>query len=571
MKFLPKARLSTPYAAGEIPLSDYPRPQFRRDSYLCLNGEWEFDIRRQATPPDEYSYRILVPFPPESALSGLEVSPDSGEYMFYRRKITLPEGFVRDRVILHFDAVDQICTLFINGTEVISNEGGYLPFSADITDYIKDGDIEIVLRAEDSLSHEFPYGKQTKRRGGMWYTPVSGIWQTVWLESLPAKPILNITVSSDCEHSCIKVDTDAKWVRLTLRDSGEVFESIGGEITVRPLDKILWTPENPYLYYFTLETESDRVESYFALREVCTKNIGGRECLCLNGKPYLFNGLLDQGYFPDGIFLPPSYEAYADDIRLIKSLGFNMLRKHIKLEPMIFYHLCDKLGVAVFQDAVNNSDYSFLFDTALPTVGVKRQFKRHKDERTREIFKENMLGLMRHLHNSPSVVQYTIFNEGWGQFQPDENYALAKKHSGGRVVDATSGWFHARLSDFDSRHIYFKPLKVKGRSERPLFISEFGGYSLKVDGHTFGEGTYGYKKFTSKESLGAALHSLYLNEALPLIRQGLCALVLTQLSDVEDEINGLITYDRRVVKLDACEMARVNAELYREFEREHKG
>ncbi|MBQ2737488.1 MAG: glycoside hydrolase family 2 [Clostridia bacterium] len=564
MKRLAKARLSTPYSLSDIPLSDYPRPQLVRNSYICLNGTWDFDIVKSDIPPKDFGRKILVPFPPESALSGLEVTPEADEYMFYRRTFTLPEGFIKDRVILHFGAVDQVCTLFINRKEMMTNEGGYLPFFCDITDALNGGENEILLRVRDTLSHIYPYGKQTKRRGGMWYTPVSGIWQTVWLESLPKDPIRSIKLTPSISSVKIEVDTEAEVKTLTLSD-GTRYEFSGKELVITPDSPILWTPENPHLYYFTLTAGEDRVESYFALREIGIREICGKRCLCLNGAPYLFNGLLDQGYFPDGIFLPPSYEAYADDIRLAKSMGFNMLRKHIKLEPMIFYHLCDKLGIAVFQDAVNNSDYSFFFDTALPTVGVKKQLKGHRDKRTREVFTKNLTGLMDRLYNCPSVVQYTVFNEGWGQFLPDENYRLAKARSGGRVIDATSGWFHVRESDFDSRHIYFKPLKVKRRSDRPLFISEFGGYSLKVEGHTFGDGVYGYRKFQDREEFESAVIALYENEVTPLIDEGLCALVMTQLSDIEDEINGFITYDRRSVKLNTDKMLEVNSAIYARF------
>ena len=557
-------KLTTPYASAldkNAVWTDYPRPQLKRDSYICLNGEWDFAVSGEASAPTEYTERILVPFPPESALSGIERDIKRGELMHYRRTFSLPEGFIKDRVIIHFGAVDQIATLYINGQELITNEGGYLPFSCDITDALTEGENEIHLVARDDLSRVYPYGKQTDKRGGMWYTPVSGIWQTVWLESLPAQPIRKIKITSDMRGATLEIDCDAKDKVLTLK-SGERYEFSGDKIRIEPKEINLWSPESPYLYEFTLSTATDEVEGYFALREVGIDEFDGKKRATLNGKPYLFSGLLDQGYYPDGIFLPATKDGYIEDIMLAKRLGFNMLRKHIKIEPMIFYHLCDKLGMVVFQDMVNSSKYSFLFDTVFPTVGIYKQVMKHADERTREVFISQMKGTLDLLYSSPSVLQYTVFNEGWGQFMPDECYTLAKELCGGRLIDATSGWFAKEKNDFDSRHIYFRPLKVKHRNERPLFISEFGGYSLRIDTHLFSDGNYGYRLFSDRDAFSKAVTKLYLDEALPLIDDGLSALVYTQLSDVEDETNGFITYDRQELKIDEALMKDLNERLY---------
>ena len=562
-------RLTTPYSERldrNAVWNEYPRPQFKRNSYMNLNGEWDFAVSKENTAPSEYREKILVPFPPESALSGIGRRINKGEKMYYRRGFTLPSDFVRDRVILHFGAVDQIATLYINGKELCRNEGGYLPFSCDITEALIQGENELLLVAEDELSKVYPYGKQTDKRGGMWYTPVSGIWQTVWLESLPENPIRKIKITADMAGATVEVDTDAAEKTLTLK-SGESYTFTENKIRIEPSDIHLWTPDSPYLYEFTLSTATDEIESYFALREIGIGDFCGIKRVTLNKKPYLFSGLLDQGYYPDGIFLPATVDGYIDDIMLAKRLGFNMQRKHIKIEPLIFYHLCDKLGMVIFQDLVNSSEYSFLFDTAFPTVGITKQFMRHNDQRTRKVFIEQLHGTLALLYNSPSVLQYTVFNEGWGQFMPDECYKLAKDECGGRLIDATSGWFAAKESDFDSRHIYFKPLKIKKPNGRPLFISEFGGYSLRIDSHLFGDSNYGYKRFATSDALADAISSLYINEALPLIGQGLSALVFTQLSDVEDETNGFITYDRRVVKIDEALMKSVNERLYRELDK----
>ena len=543
------------------PWSDYPRPSLVRDSYFSLNGEWDFAY--SVNEPNEYNEKILVPFPPESRLSGINRQHTDEEKLFYRKKFTLPSEFLKDRLIIHFGAVDQVCEVVLNSVKIGSNEGGYIPFSFDITDHIRDGENEICVIAKDTLSTVYPYGKQKKKRGGMWYTPVSGIWQSVWIESLPKLGVEAISIHSDTKKAVIELKTNSEKARLTLLESGEVFDFEDGKLTVAPNDPILWTPEAPYLYYFTIQTEDDTVKSYFALREIGTEKIGDVTRLTLNGKPYLFHGLLDQGYFPDGIFLPATSEGYENDIMTAKALGFNMLRKHIKIEPEIFYYLCDKLGMVVFQDMINNSDYSFIRDTALPTVFSKKRSdkKLHKDPRSRRIFLEQMERTMKLLGNHPSVLYYTIFNEGWGQFCADDAFAIAKSIDPSRIIDATSGWFIQNDSDVDSHHVYFKPIKLKCSQDKPLVISEFGGYSHRCDGHLFGDKNYGYKSFKSRSDFEGALIKLYENEVLPHVQRGVSALVYTQLSDVEDETNGFMTYDRRVMKVNVDEFFKLSQKL----------
>ena len=559
--------LTTPYSEKmnkSLPWSVYPRPQFVRDSYFSLCGEWDFST----SGTEDFNEKILVPFPPESALSGIERRITKKCELIYRKLFTLPEDFIKDRVILHFGAVDQICTVLINGQRAAYHEGGYMPFSADITDFLFDGENEIKLLVKDTLSKKLPYGKQKKRRGGMWYTPVSGIWQPVWIESTPKQPIHSLKIEQNAKNAKITVYSEAEVKKLTLKSDGTVYEFSTDTVTVEPKEPKLWTPEHPYLYEFILETETDRIESYFALRSLEIKTFDGKERLCLNGKPYLFNGLLDQGYFPDGIFLPATEKGYEDDILLAKRLGFNTLRKHIKVEPLIFYHLCDKLGVIVFQDMVNNGSYSFMLDTALPTIGFKKAHPtlRHRNAEQRERFYENMTDTANLLYNSPSVCLYTIFNEGWGQFLADEAYVRLKKIDSSRFIDTTSGWFHESLSDVDSEHIYFRAPTLKKKHNRPVHLSEFGGYSLRIDGHLYGEKNYGYKLYRDKESFTAAVFDLYINGAAKLIEDGLCALIYTQLSDVEDETNGLITYDRRVIKINEEKMREANSALYAAFD-----
>ena len=552
--------LKTRYAENfdkSAPLPEYPRPQFKRDSFISLNGEWDFEC-------GGFKSKITVPYAPESLLSGVEKTFSDGDELIYKRIFELPEGFKKERIILHFGAVDQVAEIFLNGKAVGRHEGGYHPFSFDVTDFITGGENELTVKVTDRLDGIFPYGKQKRKRGGMWYTPISGIWQTVWLESTPPNAIRGIKITADTNCAKIECDTDSGCLKLTLKETGEVFESVDGKFEISPDTKKLWSPETPFLYYFTLENENDKIESYFALRKIEAKTLNGVPRLTLNGEPYLFNGLLDQGYFPDGIYTPASYEAYRDDILLAKSLGFNMLRKHIKIEPLIFYHLCDTLGIAVFQDMVNNSDYSFIRDTALPTVGMKRlsDKKLHKNELSRKNFRSAMRETQELLYNSPSVLYYTIFNEGWGQFLADENYEIAKKTDETRIYDATSGWFIQSESDVDSHHIYFKKAKIKEFSRRPVVLSEFGGYSYRKDGHLFGSANYGYSLYKTKEEFESAVIKLYREEIFPLAEKGISALVYTQISDIEDETNGFISYDRKFLKLDAEKFSRVMRELY---------
>ena len=554
-------------AAEKCDFSAYPRPQLIRNSYFCLNGEWDFETSMFEEMPLVYSKTILVPFSPESSLSGIGMTPETGEFLHYRKSFALPDGFVKEKVFLHFGAVDQIATVYLNGQMLGKNIGGYHPFSFDITECLQNENVLDVC-VEDDCLQSLPYGKQTKKRGGMWYTPVSGIWQTVWIESVPKQYVKNLEITQNATSVTVRVDSDAKEKTIVLKESGERYTFDSDSITIVPKTQKQWSPEDPYLYDFTLYAGEDMVDSYFALREISIQTVENIPRIFLNGKPYFIQALLDQGYYPDGLFLPSIPQGYENDIIAAKNMGFNALRKHIKIEPMIFYHLCDRLGMIVFQDMVNCGRYSFIKDTVLPTLGFKKKsdLKLHKNPETRKNFEIGMRKTLSLLHNSPSVLMYTIFNEGWGQFCADSMFAIAKDIDPSRIYDATSGWFWQNKSDLDSHHVYFKPLKEQKPSSRPFFISEFGGYSLRTKGHVASEKNYGYKFFADEDSLFESLRALYLEQALPLVDKGLCGLVYTQIADVEDETNGLLTYDRKVQKIPANKMK----EILSSFEEKYK-
>lgn len=534
----------------------YPRPQLKRDSFYSLIGDWTLNGKD-----------IVVPFPPQSALSGYEGK--IGNQLVYKKSFMPDDGFEGKKVILNFGAVDQICEIYVNHKFAGKHEGGYLPFSFDITEVISfESENDLEVKVTDKLNKDYPYGKQCKKRGGMWYTPVSGIWQSVWLEAVPENYIKKLKITPDMNG--VNIDVEAEYeapvlVSVTLPD-GEIMEKqISKEDNRIDIENpIHWSPENPYLYNMTVTLGEDQVESYFALRTVRAE---GRKIL-LNEKPVFLHGVLDQGYFSDGIFLPAEEEEYERDVLRMKELGLNCLRKHIKVEPEWFYYYCDLHGMLVLQDMVNNGIYSFIRDTAFPTIGMLKKSDKcgFISKRRKEIFEKHMCDTQKHLYNHPSIIAYTIFNEGWGQFDSDRMYELAKTTDATRVYDSTSGWFAQEESDFDSRHIYFKALKLKG-SDKPLFLSECGGYSYAVDGHVYGKyNNYGYGNCESKDELTAQIVRMYEEMVMASLDEGLCGCIYTQLSDVEDETNGFYTYDRKVCKVDKNAILKMSEKLMESFE-----
>ena len=463
--------------------------------------------------------------------------------------------------MLHFDAVDQIAEVILNGKSLGTHEGGYLRFTFDVTDCIKRvGENVLLVKVTDKLDLDYPYGKQCKKRGGMWYTPVSGIWKSVWLEAVPEKHIERLKMTPNLTGVDIEMfgTVSSFEVCVKMPDKTamkETFEGNKGRIEISKEAIRLWTPDAPYLYEMTVTAGEDKVETYFALRTIEIKNLNGINRVCLNGEPIFLHGVLDQGYFPEGIYLPAEEPEYDRDILRMKELGINLIRKHIKVEPDCFYYACDKIGMLVMQDMVNNGPYSFIKDTALPTVGFKkRSDKTGLSGKRKEIFIKHVEDTIEQVYNFPSVVAYTIFNEGWGQFESDHMYDYVKSLDATRLSDATSGWFAQSKNDFDSEHIYFKAIPVEPK-ERPMFMSECGGYSMAVEDHYYSKyNVYGYGGSDDSSKLTEDILNLYEVMILPAVPKGMCGCIYTQLSDVEDEINGLYTYDRKVCKVDKEKM-----------------
>lgn len=568
-KMMQKGHYELKSENNEVDWEKYPRPQMKRDNYMILNTDWRLN-----------GENIRIPFAPQAGLSGYK--GNIGKRLVYEKSFIVPKGLLKDKFLLHFGAVDQIAEVWLNDKCLGKHKGGYLPFTFDVTGALKnEGENYLKVVVTDELSVVYPYGKQIKKRGGMWYTPVSGIWQNVWMENVPSNYIEKIVLTPDLESVHIELDTvaDGFSVVVTLHNGECVkreFKGTEGTLKLKDIvlgdgsvyEPCLWTPDNPYLYKMEIVAGQDKIETYFALRIIEIKEKNGVQRVLLNGKPIFLHGVLDQGYYCDGLFLPANEKEYEKDILRMKELGYNMLRKHIKIEPEYFYYACDKLGMLVMQDMVNSGKYSFIGDTALPTIGMKKK----KDTRggivgkRKEFFVAHTKETIAHLYNHPCIVAYTVFNEGWGQFESDKLYDMVKEWDATRLVDSTSGWFWQEKSDFDSEHIYFKVIKLP-MGKRPLFVSECGGYSMAVEGHYYSKyASYGYGACSTKEELTEQIVHMYEEMIISAIEQGACGCVYTQLSDVEDEINGLYTYDRKVCKVDIDKMQAVAKKIRKKIE-----
>ena len=618
-------RLFTPWGEKldkDHVLSEYPRPQFVRDSYINLNGYWDYCIVPAPTEfdnkslndsfasqiPSQMDGQILVPFSPEAMLSGVERRLEPDQFLWYKRALpTFNRKYENSRILLHFGAVDQFADVYVNGAFVASHKGGYLPFTIDITDQLNlsedkravENNYLSVRVADTSDSSYHSRGKQTLRRGGMYYTCQSGIWQTVWIEEVPATYIRQIRIrpESDLKTLFIEVSTNLPGkvsVKFPGHEMIKSAEASGGyetkftedlsfasdtcPCTVEGQkapeqyyygfnftidDAHLWTPEDPYLYPLHIQIGDDHVTSYFAMRSFTVEpDSEGTPRFCLNHKPYFLMGVLDQGYWPDGLYTAPTDDALIYDIKEMKRLHFNMMRKHIKVESARWYYHCDRLGMIVWQDMVSGgSSYAKPVVSYLPTAFPKifgrmsdgpshyKTFSRGSAEGRSEWLQE-MKGTISYLYNVPSIATWVLFNEGWGQFNAASATIMAKELDDSRPIDQASGWFDEGSGNFRSVHNYFRPLDVEKEKERAFFISEYGGLACHIDGHSSVDRIYGYKKYDNLDTLGVAYYNLINASMKPLIPKGLCGAVYTQVSDVEEEVNGLMTYDRKVTKIN---------------------
>jgi hypothetical protein len=575
-----KIRLNTPFEVSAVPLSEYPRPQFARDSYITLNGEWEYAIYKKDTPFKGYQGKILVPFSPECLLSGLPegVKVTPSDTLFYKRGFFLPQGFLKARTFINFDAVDYECEVIINGKAAGSHCGGYTAFSIDATDFVKQGEntIEVLVNDPGDTSYH-ARGKQANKRGGIWYTPQSGIWQSVWLESVGESYIKDFTLTPDIDAGVLNVEIEAenaKTADFVILDGDTVVKA---EKFTLPRTRVkldgfeLWSPENPKLYDIVLKVGDDIVKSYFGMRKFSiVKDENGISRLGLNNKPYFHTGVLDQGYWSDGMLTPPSNAALEYDVKLVKTMGFNMIRKHIKIESLRWYYHCDKEGVLVWQDMVSGgTKYNFWAIGALPFVGVHVKDDRYKffaraEQASRDEYIKDMKDTVSRLKNCVSLALWVPFNEGWGQFDSVKITKMLRELDDTRIIDSVSGWHDQGKdsSDLKSLHIYFRPVSLPRKEKRCVVLSEFGGYSIPTKGHMFSpDKIFGYKVFKNTEQLANAYKKLYEKEIIPKIKEGLSATVYTQVSDVEEEINGLVTYDRKVVKLPIDTVKSINKKL----------
>lgn len=551
---------------------EYPRPQMVREAWKNLNGEWDYAILPlQQDKPATWQGKIKVPFPVESMLSGVTktVGPDST--LWYFRSFTIPNDWQGQQILLHFEAVDWRCQVWVNGKFMGDHQGGYDAFTFDITTALQDGEEqELTVSVWDPTDAGFqPVGKQAIRPRSIWYTPSTGIWQTVWLEPVPQASIEGLVMTPNIDNNQLHLQVKSHEsyteyeVEATAYDQGEEVATVRGRLNellaLEINDRKLWSPDNPFLYDLEVSLihnnqQIDQVKSYFGMREIrLGKDEDGFVRLFLNDEPLFHFGTLDQGFWPDGLYTAPTEEAMKYDIEVTKDLGFNMIRKHVKVEPKTWYYWCDRMGMLVWQDMPN---------------GDKRIRREEPDiERTAQSaynYRQELKELIEEHYNYPSIVTWVPFNEGWGQFQTKEIAAFVENLDSTRLVDATSGWADRQVGDMHDIHSYPGPDMPETEENRAAVLGEFGGQAYVDKDHLwindFSKAPQHYKTSPSQAELVKKYDEL-ISKLLPLKEKGLAAAVYTQTTDVESEVNGLMTYDRKVLKFDKAHMKKMHDEL----------
>ena len=566
--------------------TEYPRPQMVRPQWQNLNGLWDYAISPEDADsmPENADGQILVPFCVESSLSGVCKRISENEILWYRTSIVRPSTWDGKKILLHFDAVDWRAEVFIDGKQIASHTGGYTAFSVDVTDYLSDTPAELVVKVwdpTDDPKYSIPRGKQVSDPNGIWYTPVTGIWQSVWMEPVNADAHIEdynvttdiatgeISVTATCDGAesgdKIRVDIlrpkigyDTEKPGWSIFRKGRKTVAAGETATIKIRNPKLWSTDKPYLYGVKISLIRngkviDRIQGYTAMRKISgQRDSDGVKRWALNDKILFQIGPLDQGWWPDGLYTAPSSEALTWDIKATKDLGFNMIRKHIKVEPAQWYYACDRLGMMVWQDMPSIGYYNgrSQWGQGEDCYGAGTDYWARNESNMANYYKE-WGEIIAQLKKFQSIVVWVPFNEAWGQFDSVRIGKEVERKDPTRTVDYHSGWLDQGEGSFRSLHVYFRPYVFhKDKKNRCVILSEFGGYGHKVQGHTWGDDTFEYKGFKSREELTEAVVDLYEKQIIPAVSKGLSASVYTQLSDVEDELNGLVTYDRKVVKMD---------------------
>ena len=578
-------RINTPWASKvdpAKPLPEYPRPQMERKDWMNLNGLWQYSIlpKINTTIPSSFEGKILVPFAIESALSGVGKTVGKDSILWYERTFTVPANFKKSKILLQFGAVDWLCNVYVNGKEVGMHQGGYDPFSFDITSALnKKGNQKITVRVWDpSDDGPQPRGKQIKNPNSIWYTPVTGIWQTVWLEAVPETYIVATKQTPDIDKKTLSVFTKVENVLPTDQVVVTAYDRTNKiiEQTVAPNvavllnipNPILWSPKNPYLYNLKITVLRnnkivDEVKSYFAMRKISMEpDNNGIQRMMLNNEFVFQYGPLDQGWWPDGLYTAPTDEALKFDIEKTKEMGFNMIRKHVKVEPARWYNYCDKLGMLVWQD-MPSGDLGNRWENRPGIYG--RATDKDRTAESEKIYRTEWNEIMEDLYNFPSIVVWVPFNEAWGQFKTKEIVDWTMKKDASRLVNTASGGNFVDVGHIIDLHNYPEPLmpdaSLFGKT-RVLVLGEFGGLGLPVEDHTWQKTkNWGYQSFKNKEELFTR-YSQLMDKLPDLIEKGLSAAVYTQTTDVEIETNGLMTYDRREIKIPVEKLKEVHLKLY---------